>query len=169
MKTKLLYMGCLMALSMIAFSGCEKDDLAGTGEYIDLGLPSGTLWRDMNEKDGDVHMFSYQEAISTFGSNLPTKEQYEELISECKWKWKDNYYKVTGPNGKYILLQAEGSVDCHDGSNFYIDSRGTYWSSESYSDPNSIVSQAWYLDFDNNNVDMTHWSQCLGHSVRLVK
>lgn len=43
---------------------------------------------------------------------LPTKEEMEELINKCKWKWfsyhKTNGYKVTGPNGQSIFLPAAG-------------------------------------------------------------
>ena len=46
--------------------------------YVDLGLPSGTLWRNSNE-GGDYARYTYDEAISRFGNKLPTKQQLEEL------------------------------------------------------------------------------------------
>lgn len=51
---------CLMALSMSA-----QDD------YIDLGLPSGTLWK----KTAEQGYYTYEEALSKFQDHLPTKEQ----------------------------------------------------------------------------------------------
>ena len=45
--------------------------------YVDLGLPSGTLWKGKNEGG----WYTYEEAISMFGNLLPTKEQFEELIN----------------------------------------------------------------------------------------
>lgn len=172
MKTKLFYMGCLMALSMIAFSGCEKDDLTGTGEYIDLGLPSGTLWRDMNEKDGDVTFFTYQEAISKYGEELPTKSQFEELVTSCTWKWKDKYCKVIGPNGKYIILPALGGFGCDEyaNSNYYADIDGDFWTSTQASDffydPRSwVFSFSLYL----KTTDFVETLYCHRLSIRLVK
>ena len=55
---------CLMALTMNA------------QQYVDLGLPSGTLWKAENEIAGH---YTYEEAVVKFESKLPTKEQWEEL------------------------------------------------------------------------------------------
>lgn len=52
---------------------------------------------------------------------VPTKEQFEELVSKCKWEWCDGEsdintgvcrsgYRVTGPNGNSIFLNAGGRV-----------------------------------------------------------
>ncbi|MBO5960709.1 MAG: hypothetical protein J6P99_02550, partial [Paludibacteraceae bacterium] len=46
--------------------------------YVDLGLPSGTLWKDANE-GGDNALYTYDEAVNRWGSKLPTKEQLGEL------------------------------------------------------------------------------------------
>lgn len=35
---------------------------------------------------------------------MPTKAQWQELIDKCQWKKYDNYYVVTGPSGKSIVL-----------------------------------------------------------------
>lgn len=40
-------------------------------EYVDLGLPSGTMWKLFIE-DG---YYTFDRAVEKFGSNLPTKEQ----------------------------------------------------------------------------------------------
>ncbi|MCQ2318846.1 MAG: hypothetical protein MJZ90_08025 [Bacteroidales bacterium] len=73
--------------------------------YVDLGLHSGTLWKDKNEEGG---FYIYDQAMSKFGNELPTKEQFEELKSSCKWAWTGSGYKVTGPSGASIYLPAEG-------------------------------------------------------------
>lgn len=43
---------------------------------------------------------------------MPDKEDFEELISTCKWSWTTykgcNGYKVTGPNGHSIFFPAVG-------------------------------------------------------------
>ena len=49
---------------------------------VDLGLPSGTLWKDKNEEGG---FYTYEQAMSKFGDKLPTKEQFKELKNKCQW------------------------------------------------------------------------------------
>lgn len=90
-------------------SESERQALLNIG-YVDLGLPSGTLWKDQNE-DG---FYSYADAVHRFGSDfIPTKENLEELKTFCKWEHGGEYgssiyYKVTGPNGNYIIMQTAG-------------------------------------------------------------
>lgn len=74
-------------------------------EYVDLGLPSGTLWKAENENCG---LISYEQAVSRYGINLPTKEQWEELVRSCNWEWNGKGYNVTGSNNKSIFLPANG-------------------------------------------------------------
>lgn len=129
--------------------------------FVDLGLPSGTLWKDKNEEGG---FYTYEQALNKFGDKLPTKEQFEELESKCQWSWTGSGYKVTGPNGNSISLPAAGYRRC-DGVVGYVGSSGRYWSSTP-----SGSKAAWCLDFDSYIVGM--WDSpryCLGHSVRLVQ
>lgn len=126
--------------------------------YVDLGLPSGTLWKDQNEAGG---LYSYDQAMAKFGSSLPTKEQLEELKNSCRWTWNGNGYKVEGPSGESIVLPAAGYRNC-DGSVRYVGSDGYYWSSTRSED-------AWFLCFYSGGVDMGSHSHCYGHSVRLVR
>jgi hypothetical protein len=72
-------------------------------------------------------------ATVNWGSNwrMPTKEERDELHTECKWVWTKlngvNGYKVIGPNGNSIFLPAAG---CMDGSSLnFAGSYGFYWSS----------------------------------------
>lgn len=67
-------------------------------EYIDLGLPSGTLWatKFLNNEgmvycDAEIY-------------KLPTAEQYAEL-RKLKWRFLNyNYLIITGLNGNEITL-----------------------------------------------------------------
>ena len=130
--------------------------------YVDLGLPSGTLWNNSNE-GGDYALYTYDEAINRFGNQLPTKYQLEELQNKCRWSWTGNGYKVTGSNGNSIILPAAGYRFC-DGDVHYVSAAGNYWSSApSYSD------QAWHLIFDSDRVNMDDGVRCGGQSVRLVQ
>ena len=130
--------------------------------YVDLGLPSGTLWSSTNA-GGDAAYYTYDEAINLFGNQLPTKYQLEELQNKCRWSWTGNGYKVTGSNGNSIILPAAGYRFC-DGDVHYVSAAGNYWSSApSYSD------QAWHLIFDSDRVNMDDGVRCGGQSVRLVQ
>ena len=73
--------------------------------YVDLGLPSGTLWKAQNEPCGTIE---HDKAMSMYGNNLPTKEQFEELINSCVWIWTGKGYNVMGPNNKTIFLSFGG-------------------------------------------------------------
>ncbi len=128
--------------------------------YVDLGLPSGTLWKDKNETGG---FYTYEQAVSKFGNNLPTKEQLEELINSCQWTWNGSGYKVVGPSGNSIVLPAEGVRDCY-GSVSGVGSSGYYWSST----PDGS-DYAWWLDFDSSRVRKYNYYRCNGFSVRLVQ
>ena len=155
---KLLFLSVSILLSAFMLISCDNK------EYVDLGLPSGTLWKAFNESGGDGY-YTYNEAVSQFGSQLPTKEQWEELKDCCEWTWREPQggYKVTGPNGKFIVLPAAGGRDC-GGSVWSVGSGGCYWSST----PNGS-DDAWGLYFGSSSVSMDYDNRCIGRSVRLVQ
>ena len=129
-------------------------------QYVDLGLPSGTLWKSANEKGG---LYCYDEAISKFGNKLPTREQWEELKGMCTWSWTGKGYKVTGDNGHSITLPASGLRYC-DGSSGTVGSHGFYWSYN----PNGS-DDAWSFFFNSIKTNIGNDDQCFGFSVRLVQ
>lgn len=128
--------------------------------YIDLGLPSGTLWKSKNERG----LYTYEEAMDRFGSQIPTKSQLVELINYCKWEWTGSGYRVIGRNGNYILLKALGYSDC-SGITKDVGNIGNYWSSL------AIDRKAAYgLDICNIEVKIhNYYYRCYGRSVILVK
>lgn len=127
---------------------------------VDLGLPSGTLWKDKNEEGG---LYTYDQAVRKFGNKLPTKEQLEELKNSCQWTWNGSGYKVVGPSGNSIVLPAEGFRGCTR-SVYDVGSYGYYWSST----PNGSDG-AWYLNFNSSKVYMDNYYRCSGQSVRLIQ
>ena len=127
--------------------------------WVDLGLPSGTLWKDKNEAGG---FFTYYQAIAKFGNSLPTKEQCEELKNYCQWTWYGNGYRVTGPSGESIIMPADGYNICYGGV-ADVGAYGGYWSSEQYGSD-----YATYLRCVSGSVSMTNCARCNGLSVRLV-
>ena len=165
-KAILLAAMCLMVLTTCTVFSCSDrgNESSSVGEssgaYVDLGLPSGTLWRDKNEEGG---LYTYDEAVSQFGSRLPSKEQWEELKAECQWSWTGSGYKVTGPNGNSITLPVTVDRNC-DGSVNNVGSFGDYWSSTP-----KFSEYAWNLFFDSGGVGMYFSSRCCGYSVRLVQ
>ena len=68
--------------------------------WVDMGLPSGTIWK--NENEAGKSAFTYEQAIQR--GCLPTKKQWQELIDNCQWTWKGDGYIVTGPNGESMNL-----------------------------------------------------------------
>ena len=127
--------------------------------YTDLGLPSGTIWKNFNS----AGFYGYDEAVSQFGNRLPSKAQWEELKAECQWSWTGSGYKVTGPNGNSIVLPAAGYRDC-DGSVYVVGSGGYYWSSS----PDGSE-YAWRLHFSSSDLDISYKYRYYGYSVRLVQ
>lgn len=131
--------------------------------YVDLGLPSGTCWRNSNE-GGNYARYTYGEAVSRFSNKLPTKQQLEELKSKCTWTWTGNGYKVTGTNGNSITLPAAGYRGC-DGDVSGVGTGGRYWSSTT----SGGSGYAWGLYFSSSGVNLCNLSHCSGQSVRLVQ
>ena len=129
-------------------------------DYVDLGLPSGTLWKSKNEKG---MYYTYDEAVSQFGDKLPTSEQFAELQAFCTWTWNGKGYVVKGDNGNSIVLQAAGYRDC-DGAVGEVGTGGDYWSST----PDDSDG-AWCFYFYSSKVNMSTSNRCYGRSVRLVQ
>ena len=158
---------CLAVLCMVA---CENNTPEGgsttKGDYVDLGLTSGTKWKTVNEhnpQDIENGFYTYDEALEAFGKNLPTKEQWMELVNECTWTWSGMGYKVTGSNGKSITLPAAG-YRITGGYMYGVGLYGYYWSSTPYDSE-----LAWFLVFQGGEVRMTENGRSNGQSVRLVK
>ena len=129
--------------------------------YVDLGLSSGTLWKNRNEENESKY-FAYSVAIDMFGNNLPSETQWDELRSECTWTWTGNGYNVEGRNGKSIYLPADGFRNC-DGKIDFVGVGGNYWSSTPVDDEKAVA-----LRFRAAKVYTYQNRQCNGYSVRLI-
>ncbi|MBR6068077.1 MAG: hypothetical protein IKP45_09780 [Bacteroidales bacterium] len=104
-------------------------------EYVDLGLPSGTLWATCNvgaSSPTDYGTLCAHGTSVTWGGNwrTPTRSDLQELIGSCSSEWTTmnnvNGRKFTGSNGKSIFLPAAGNS--YSSSHNY----GHYWSSTDY-------------------------------------
>lgn len=82
-------------------------------EYVDLGLPSGTLWAkdyEIIEKED-----AYLPYCKASNYSIPKEAQWEELLENCKWKGDYSssglsFYGVycIGPNGNSIKFRSCG-------------------------------------------------------------
>lgn len=127
-------------------------------EYVDLGLTSGTLWASISEPG----LWTYDRAIKDFGGAVPTQEQWNELMNECIWiyghsvaeeywgKSPMNGYSIQGPNGKWIFIACQGSVDC-EGVKNDSETDPFYWTSTS-EDTNDAYEAFGFLQ-SSGNVD----------------
>jgi hypothetical protein len=66
-------------------------------KYIDLDLPSGTLWAESFFQTSIFDLIEEQRAL------MPTYQQYQELLDYCTFSYHDNYTLVER-NGKQIKL-----------------------------------------------------------------
>lgn len=75
-------------------------------EYVNLGLPSGTLWAsDYEKSDGKYIYLPYEKAKRM---NLPTEKQWQELIDNCKME-PDDYARGYGRYNSVVFIAANGN------------------------------------------------------------
>ncbi len=174
MKKTLLFI--LTAMVVCCFSSCKEKNAPDNGNnnqsdemYVDLGLPSGTLWKSSNEVNGNHSsgLFTFDEAVNKFGQQLPTKEQCQELIDLCTWSLTFEGNKVIGPNKKYIILPADGYIEKGEDTVEENGEAGIYWTSAP-----SGTDGAWCMGFEPNNKEIYiegDQPRSDRYSVRLVK
>ena len=152
----------LFVIALVASAMCVMGQ-----KYVDLGLPSGTLWKTTNEQG---ILFTYEDAERLFGDKLPTQEQLAELVGFCEVTVERGFFRFTGPNGNYILMPALGYREWR-GNVYDVGKSGTYWSRTE--DKSSMQSNNYhYLSIDSNGSCYTNGSSetaISGHSVRLVQ
>lgn len=133
MKNKFL----LITLFLLGVLSAQAEEIAR--EWIDLALPSGTLWAAEPE-DG---FYSYVDAVEIFGVNMPTRWQWEELCRSCVIKEIDSKtVEFRGKNGKSIRVPFRGNI-FKNGKPRNVD-YGYYWTYTNYDD-----NQAWYVIVDD--------------------
>ena len=157
MKKSLLYLFSL-ALCVMSLSGCKDRNGADSDDYVDLGLPSGTLWQNHNQI---TPACTYADALQLESGKLPTKAQYEELISNCEWSWSGSSYTITGPNGNSIVIYARGK---YYGKEHAEEGHiGTYWTS---TEDDDLI---YYLEFTSERKELYTASRSYKCYVRAVK
>lgn len=96
------------------------DLLSSQTEFVDLGLPSGTLWSvdflKVNDKR-EYLPFSMAESLC-----IPTEEQWNELLDICKWEFDiDRSYdlceaRCVGPSGNSLRFERTGKQNINSHS-----------------------------------------------------
>ena len=97
------------------YKDCKEDipvDLRSDNtEFIDLGLPSGTLWSSSYEKIGEERLYlPYDKAKEM---NIPTENQWMELRKECRWSIDSDKLYCIGPNGNSIHFRFKQEFYCN--------------------------------------------------------
>lgn len=116
-------------------------------EYVDLGLPSGTLWAVENEEG----YYTFDEANDEFKENMPSKEDFKELVRECFHRWNDELKGIeflSPYNGNTIFFPASGYRSISIGSMSSVGIYGYNWSSS----PDNSVS-GYNLTFNSVNTN----------------
>jgi hypothetical protein len=101
----------------------------------DLGLPSGTLWslNYLKDEEEDIKYLPYVKAVKL---GLPTKEQIEELIENCRWQGKFSSSGLTfygaiciGANGERIAFNSSGYMEDEEkvGTPYYGGGNAYFW------------------------------------------
>ena len=121
----------------------------------------------------DILAKEYDAAAQIMGGNwrMPTKAEFDELLSGTTNEWVTNYNgtgvngrKFTASNGNSIFIPAAGG--CNGGSVYGVGGRGDVWSSSlDTSDPYD----AWGLFFYPGNCLMGSHYRFNGQSVRGVR
>ena len=116
----------------------------------------------------DISGTKYDAASANWGNDwcMPTKSQWEELISKCNWEWTTHGnhkgWKITGPSGQSIFLPAAGWYLGKYG-NTIAETYCKYWS--------STLSYEYSFDayaYDGQDRDMEGYSTEYGMTVRPV-
>ena len=120
------YMAGYSAGYQDGYNKVVKDSVTEGVEYVDLGLPSRTLWAsDYVKDDNDKAIYVAQENSADY--EIPTYEQFKELMDECKWEQKSEknwtesgFYHwhewaiCLGPNGNKITFEKTGIYEATD-------------------------------------------------------
>lgn len=142
-----------------------------TENFVDLGL--SVQWARCNvgantrEDYGNRYSFEEAQELSNSEWQVPTTEQFEELLENCDYKWaKRNGVNgclfTSKINGKSIFLPSAG--DRYGSDVRYVGSYGSYWSSSAC---NRLCAYCLYFSGDCAYTDSV--DRYCDRSVRLVR
>lgn len=131
-------------------------------EYVDLGLPSGTLWATDFENEGDRLFIPYVEALRY---NIPTWEQCSELFKECQFIQKGEQFICIGPNGQHMNFAKTGYRQL-DNDDLLYDIASIFWIQSDKEGPNNVARIV-----DSRGISKDSYKEFTGYRlpIRLVK
>lgn len=105
------------------------------------------------------------------GWRMPTKEEFDELLNGCKWKWERNFNNtgVSGMlgtsiyNNNTIFLPASGHY--YDDGVYGSGTYGEYWLSSLSGDTSNY---AYYISFRSSDIDRNIGDRYAAYPVRAV-
>ena len=138
------------------------DAVDNVSEYVDLGLPSRTLWCKHNygtEKEyeyGELYTFDDAQEL---GIKLPTVDDFAELDEHCDHEWTEvngvhGMMFTSKSNGESVFFPAAGYS--RESYSYYRGIYGNYWSSSLYSATN--VYNMWF--YKTINLSVVHPKSC---------
>lgn len=154
--------------------GVQINNSKPTKQWIDLGLPSGNLWAATNETNSDgTPYFLFDEAVALFSNvdgasdnvYLPSREDYEELLSECYHRWNNERkcLEFYSPKTKQILVfQANGERSKNNYIVFH--EYGYYWTATQRNKIFGII-----FGFEYGKSCLSTEEKLYGLSVRQIK
>lgn len=157
-KLFFLFVMCLVALTMQA---------QPNSQYVDLGLPSGTLWKSTNEVGG---YYSFDDAYNKWGKQVPNRDQWRELWNYCLWIWAGNGYKIIGGNGASIFLPGKGYLHCDDRDRTNT-TNCKYWTSIRILDDDDDAAYIFTINPDLSDEDIVMGCdyRCIKLPIRLIQ
>jgi len=157
----------LLTLILLSFNAHAQN------EFVDLGL--SVTWATCNvganspDENGEYYTFDNALTLENNGNRLPTKEEFQELIDNCTWLWREEgvhgYMATSKKNGNSIFLPATGKrAEGFDGPKvFFGGSIGYFWSSSVYNDE-----KAYFLWF-GEIIGTDYYDRFEERAVRLVQ
>lgn len=137
-------------------------------EYVDLGLPSGTLWSKDYEKNDKDHC-EYLPYLKASSLQIPTEEQWKELTTECRWEFEQRngsyIFICIGPNGNSINFVSKGGIKTE--GHLYMEGKAVFW----LKDENGKLNKKGTWICYTNKIDLETTNYYMGYKlpVRLVK
>ena len=157
----------------------EKEilDIINKEEWVDLGLPSGTLWCNHNMgttsplEDGDYKPFDeVPPVLIESNPRVPNAHEILELTQHTDYQWicSDEFcgglFK-SKTNGNSIFIPASGYINKGDSIRFF-GRRGRLWSGEECSEHPINANALW---FSSKGSELGDGGKSCKFTIRLVK
>lgn len=169
-------------VEMESFAVSDKPSVEGVkgtiAEAVDMGL--SVYWAEHNlgsdncSADGTPLPWQDASEIASLwgkGWRVPTKEEWEELYSQCTWRWTIvngiGGRIITGQNGNSIFIPAAGFTI--DQQKMSYGNMGLYWSDTREKTTAEEPQSAIGFYFDSANIYSMSYPTLNTFTVRLVK